>query len=269
MIRIGFGSSLFLGLACVLMSEAVEGGDLGGGGGEPVVAPSVKVEGGDPAKPIIPEVKPGEVKEQSDLDKAGFAEVEGDPGLTYTLNFLAKNGFNSETPSVTAALQGDFSLLKAELAQKGAAGWEQAVALAEKSWENHSKELEAMATEVGGIVTGVAERAGVDWEQAVAHVGASAKPEERTALNSLLGNPKTAHIAAAFITSAFIESGDGEYTPAAKAVSEGAPAQSGGGAGGPLSRAQFTKEMAKLRESMGDSYISSPQAKALHRRLQA
>jgi hypothetical protein len=218
----------------------------------------------EPAAAAAPKEQPGDAEI---LDKAGYAPAEGDPGLTYAMKFLASNGFNADNQAVEAAFDGDFSLLKAELAQKGIAGWEQALGLAEQSYERHVKANDAKAEEVGKTVTGIAESMGVDWEQAVAHVSKTATPAEKTAINSLLSDPATAHIAARFIGGTFIESGDTEIEPAAKAV--GAEVKSHAGpAGGALTRAQYNAEMSKLRDTLGNDYINSPQAAALFRRRQ-
>lgn len=222
---------------------------------EPVQAP-------EPAP--APDAKPGDAEV---LDKAGFAPVEGDPGLTYALKFLAGNGFTADNPAVAAAFTGDFSLLKAELSAKGVQGWEQALGLAEQSYQRAVEGKQATEAEVGTIVTDIAEQSGVDWEAAVAHVSGSAGQEEKSALNTLLADPKTAHIAAAYITNAYINGGDTEIEPAARATLDGARPVNAG-AGGPLSRREYTAEMGKLRQSLGDDYMHSPQAQALFRRLQ-
>ncbi len=256
-----------LAMSAVYMQEADDaGGDLGGTDPAVAAAPTTKVDVPAKATPEVqaPEPQKGDAEA---LDAAGFAADPNDPGLTYTLGFLAKNGFTSETPSVAAALKGDFSLLKAELAQKGAAGWEQAIGLAEQSYDRHVKELDAQATKVGEIVTAFAESQGVDWEQAVQHVANTANDDEKSAINELLGNPATAHIAAAYITGAYINGSDTEVQPQAKATSQGGQ-QSREPAGGPLSRAEYTKEMAKLRDALGEDYLNSPQAQALYRRRQ-
>lgn len=253
-----------------LMNEA--GADGGDGGGAPAAAPAAapaSVKLGDTAEPApaaVPEAAKPQPGDAEVLDKAGYAAVDNDPGLNYAMKFLAGNGFNADNPAVEAAFGGDFSLLKAELAAKGIGGWEQALGLAEQSYDRHVKEGEAQAAKVGEIVTGVATARGVDWEAAVAHVGKTASADERTAINGLLSNPATAHIAAQFITGSFIESGDGEFEPAAKAVGAGTQAVQGG-QGGPLSRREYTAEMSKLRTSLGDAYMDSPQAQALYRRL--
>lgn len=247
-----------------LMNAAGEGGEPGGGA--PVSAPVDKAPKEPVAAPLpVTGGSPKGTEEESVLDKAGFAESEDDPGLNYALNFLASNGFNSSSPSVLKALEGDFSLLKAELASKGVQGWEQAISLAEQSYERHVAEMEGVAEQVGGIVTQVAEQFGVDWEQAAAHVGSTAKPEEREALNSLLTDPATAHIAASYIATAFINGGDVEIAPQAKAVGDGSTRPTT--AGGTLSRQEYTQELAKLRKTLGDDYINSPQAQALYQRL--
>jgi hypothetical protein len=231
---------------------------------EPAPAPaSTKLDTAPPAAKPPESPKPGDAEV---LDKAGYAAAENDPGLTYAMKFLATNGFNADNPAVEAAFGGDFSLLKAELAQKGLPGWEQALGLAEQSYDRHTKENDAKAGQVGKLVTEVAESMGVDWEQAVAHVSGSASPEEKTAINQLLSDPKTAHIAARFIAGSFIESGDTEIEPRAKATgAETGAVQTPGG--GLLSRAEYTAELAKLRKTVGENYISSPQASALYRRL--
>lgn len=229
---------------------------------KPAAPASTKLDVPAPAA-AGPKEQPGDAEI---LDKAGYAPAEGDPGLTYAMKFLATNGFNADNQAVAAAFEGDFSLLKAELAQKGIAGWEQALGLAEQSYDRHVKELDAKAGEVGKVVTSIAESMGVDWEQAVAHVSKNASAEEKTAINQLLADPKTAHIAARFINGTFIEAGDTEIEPQARAV--GAEVSSHQGpAGGALSRAEFKTEMSKLRAKLGDDYINSPEAAALGRRL--
>jgi hypothetical protein len=241
------------------------GGDLPGKVDDTGVAP-----GGKKPQTTIPGVvAPKDETPKDDaavLGEAGFQAVDGDPGLNYAMKFLAGNGFNAENPAVAAAFEGDFSLLKAELAQKGIAGWEQALGLAEQSYDRHVKANEASQVEVGGIVTDLAEQMGVDWEAAVGHVTKSAGAEEKSALNTLLSDPKTAHIAAHYITSSYINAGDTEIEPAARATgaATGAVNERGGGA---LSRREYTAEMGKLRQQVGDGYMDTPQAQALYRRL--
>lgn len=262
-----FGLFMAMGAMVRYMEAAGEGGEgaaPAAAAAEPVVPASVKLD--EPAPAAVPKddkPKPGDAEV---LDKAGYAPAENDPGLTYAMKFLATNGFNSDNPAVEAAFNGDFSLLKAELAQKNLPGWEQALGLAEQSYDRHTKANEAKAGEVGKVVTDIAAGMGVDWEQAVTHVSKSASAEEKSALNTLLSDPKTAHIAARFISGSFIEAGDTEIEPAARAVGEATTVHAGP-AGGALSRAEYKAELGKLRATLGDEYINSPQAAALYRRL--
>lgn len=199
------------------------------------------------------------------LDKAGFAKSD-DQGLNYSLSFLARHGFTADNPAVDAAMGGDFSLLKAELAQKGIQGWEQALQLGEQAYGRAVDKQKAQQVEVGKVVTQVAEESGVDWEAAVSHVGSSASPAEKVAINQLLSDPATARIAASFITGAYLNADNVEREPLASATGDNAGTAGKGGAGGKLSRAEFTKEMAALRNKLGDAYISSPEAQALYAR---
>lgn len=265
-----FGLFMAMGAMVRYMDAAGEGGEgaapaaAAPADAAPAAKPAVTIDTGTPAVKEAPKPEPGDAEV---LDKAGYAAPENDPGLSYAMKFLAKNGFNADNPAVDAAFNGDFSLLKAELAQKGLPGWEQALGLAEQSYDRHVKANDEKATKVGEVVTEIAAGMGVDWEQAVSHIGKSASKEEKSALNTLLSDPATAHIAARFISGTFIESGDSEIEPAARATgAEVRPVATAGG--GALSRAEYNTELGKLRESLGENYISSPQAAALYRRLQ-
>lgn len=252
-----------------LMNEAGDGGE----GAAPAPAATATA----PASTTLPDDKGGkeqpaekapEAEKPGDaevLDKAGFAHSD-DPGLNYSLTFLAKAGFTADNPAVDAAMSGDFSLLKAEMAQKGLPGWEQALALGEQAYGRAVESQKATQAEVGKVVTDVASEFGVDWEQAVAHIGSSASAEEKTALNGLMANPATARIAASYIASGFLNSDGVERDPMARATADGA-APANLAAGGKLTRKEYTQEMAALRGKLGDDYINSAEAQALYKRL--
>lgn len=253
----------------VLMNEAGDGGD--GAAAAPAAAPAAAATTALPDAKTTkdqPAEKPPEAEKPGDaevLDKAGFVSSD-DPGLNYSLTFLAKAGFTADNPAVDAAMSGDFSLLKAEMAQKGLPGWEQALALGEQAYGRAVDAQKATQAEVGKVVTDVAAEFGVDWEQAVAHIGSSASAEEKTALNGLMANPATARIAAAYIANGFLNSDGVEREPMAQATADGAaPAHQA--AGGKLTRKEYTQEMAALRGKLGDDYINSAEAQALYKRL--
>lgn len=259
--------SLFNLFRAALMNAEGEGGN--GGGNEPVVppakAPSTGVD--NPAPKVETPAPEPKADDAAVLDKAGFAVTE-DKGLNYALTFLARHGFTADNPAVDAAMGGDFSMLKAELAQKGVAGWEQALGLGEEAYGRATEKQKAEQAEVGKVVLEVAERSGVDWEAAVSHVGSSATPEIKTALNDLLRNPATAAIAAGFITNTYLEGSNEEMQPRAAATGANTQAANRQVQGGKLTRAEFTKEMRDLQKRMGDSYLTSPEAQALYARRQ-
>lgn len=240
------------------MEEAGDGGD--GGGAADTTPANVKIDTGAETKPL-PQEQPGDADV---LDKAGFGKSE-DQGLNFAMTFLAKNGFTADNPSVAAAFEGDFSLLKAELAGKGVQGWEQALALGEQAYGRATEAAKKMEEAAGKVVTEIAEQAGVDWNEAVAHVATSATPEQKSALNDLMANPATAAIAASFITNSFLATGQSESEPLP--VTQNANAAHQTTAGGRINRREYAAEMAKLRQSLGDGYLQSPQAQQLYKRL--
>lgn len=248
----------------VLMAEET-GAETSGTGAEPQVPakPSTTQLPADKGKdePQAPAEQPGD---DEVLDKAGFAKSD-DQGLNYSLGFLARHGFTADNPAVDAAMGGDFSLLKAELAQKGIQGWEQALQLGEQAYGRAVDKQKAQQAEVGKVVTQVAAEFGVDWEAAVSHVGSSASPAEKAAINHLLSDPATARIAASFITGSFLNADGVERDPLVNAAGDNATAAAKP-ANGKLSRAEYTKEMAALRGKLGDAYINSPEAQALFAR---
>lgn len=262
-----FGMMFALGgLSQVLMEEVsgVEGGG-GEGGGATTAAPATKLPEQKPGKDAA-DAPPPKAGDSEVLAKAGFAEGE-DKGANYALAFIARHGFTADNPAVQAALEGDFSMLKAELAQKGVQGWEQAIGLGEDAYGRFVAKQEGVQAEVGKVVTDIAERSGVDWEAAVQHVGGSASDEVKSALNNLLGNPATAAIAAGFITNAYLEGSNEEVQPRVAATGAASDAANKQVQGGKLSRAEYTKEMRDLQKRMGDRYLQSPEAQALYARL--
>lgn len=259
-----FGIAMALGMMTVLMAEATDAETPPAAGVDaPPAKPSTTQLLGDKGgkEDEAPPAAPGD---DEVLDKAGFAKSD-DQGLNYSLSFLARHGFTADNPAVDAAMGGDFSLLKAELAQKGIQGWEQALQLGEQAYGRAVDKQKAQQAEVGKVVTQVAEEFGVDWEAAVAHVGSSASPAEKAAINNLLSDPATARIAASFITGSFLNADGVERDPLVNAAGDNATAAAKP-ANGKLSRAEFTKEMAALRGKLGDSYINSPEAQALFAR---
>lgn len=195
-------------------------------------------------------------------------ESTGDPGLDYALGFINKAGIEEEHPAMQAAFKGDFGLLKALLAEKGTAGWEQAVALGEKAFESFKQKAEADAKVIGESVTKVAAGIGVDWEAAVSWARDNAAPEEATALNELLQSPATAKMAALWITHNYAAKANVDQPPSKQAVPPTAAPQVTGGPAQAIDRVTFAEEAGKLHKQFGDNYTKRPEYAALARRLQ-
>lgn len=195
-------------------------------------------------------------------------ESTGDPGLDYALGFINKAGIEEEHPAMQAAFKGDFGLLKALLAEKGTAGWEQAVALGEKAFESFKQKAEADAKVIGESVTQVATQLGVDWEEAMGWARDNAAPEEATALNELLQSPATAKMAALWITHNYAAKANVDQPPSKQAVPAAAVPQAPNGPASPIDRVTFAAEAGKLHKQFGDAYAQRPEYAALARRLQ-
>lgn len=219
----------------------------------------------EPQAPVAPEAP-----EAPPAPEAGEPEYEpsGDPGLDYAVSFLGKAGYDNDHPAIEAAVNGDFGLLRADLATKGIAGWEQAVALAERAYETAQTKAAETAAAVQESVTLVAESLGVDWEAAVEYARETATPEEVETINRLFEDPYTAKMAALWVSNAYANNPNTSAPPARQPVRpESVPADNAGG-GGTITRAEFASEAGKLHKKFGDSYNTTPEYRALARRLQ-
>lgn len=233
-------------------------------------APTTSIGAQQPA-PQAP-VAPQEPSEPAPDPKGKAEPVEyeptGDPGLDYALSFLGKAGYHDDHPAIQAASQGDFGLLKAELASKGIAGWEQALALAERAYETARAEAAKVQAAVQESVTAVAESLGVDWEAAVEFARENATPEEIETINKMFSDPYTAKMAALWISHAYSSNPNTSVPPAREPVKPNAVPADGNTSQGTLTRAEFAAEAGKLHKRFGDAYTTTPEYKALARRLQ-
>lgn len=71
---------------------------------------------------------------EADAVVTAFGARTGDAGLDMALGFLAQNGYTNESPAVQAAREGDFSLIRAEMAARGIQGASEYLALAEQGY---------------------------------------------------------------------------------------------------------------------------------------
>lgn len=128
-----------------------------------------------PVVPVVPVV----------TDTPIAYEPTGDVGLDMALDFIGKAGLDSDHPAVKAAINGDFTILKATLAAKGTAGWEQFVALGEAAYGRATKEAAAKNEAIREAV--YKEAGGKDeWAAIQKWASDNATPEEKAEVNALL-----------------------------------------------------------------------------------
>lgn len=195
-------------------------------------------------------------------------EPTGDVGLDMALNFMGKQGLTADHPAMVAAQNGDFTILKATLAQKGAQGWEQFVALGEAAYTRATAEAntkaaagrEAIFKEVGGEDA---------WKQIQTWAGANATPEEKTEINALLAQGGlAARTAARYLATAYNGANNVVVNPAdplANAGRASAPIASNG----PLDARAYANEVALLNRKLGGRMEQSREYATLQQRRAA
>ena len=222
---------------------------------------NVSVSIGD-AEPVVePVVDAGDEGEVYEYDPTG------DAGLDMALSFAGKQGLSEKHPAMVAAQKGDFSILKATLAAKGAAGWEQFVALAEQAYAKTSEKQKEKAAAVKKMVV---EAAGgeQEWADVQKWAAANATPEEKAEINELLAKGGvSARGAVGYLVNAYARANNVEVNPAdpTRNASRGGK----GDSGGPLSASEYSAEVAKLHRALGGRLEGSPEYEKLQARRNA
>lgn len=154
-----------------------------------------------PAAPTEPTTIPVTAE---DSGKGVFSyDPTGDSKLDMTLAFVGKHGFGPGHPAMVAAVNGDFSLLRAQMAEKGVPGADAYIALGEASYQSMHAEnekrrgadKEAVEKAVGGAEQWVAIQ---EW------AGKEASEEEKGPLKEMLGKGgQHAIIAAGWLASQY------------------------------------------------------------------
>lgn len=220
-----------------------------------------------PAVTVDPKVK---VPAKTEPEAIQYEET-GDPKLDLALGFFGRNGLDVEHPAIKAAVNGDFSLLEAELASKGAQGWQQYVALAKEAHGNVVKEAKDHEDSVTAAVASTLEQFGYtneQWGEAIDWVRKEAADEVPEINRILASGPLGAKAITSYILQNHREASGTEYAPQAKAVKEEQGANGGGQRAPvtPISKSQFAQEAEKLARSFGPDYMSSPEYKLLRQR---
>lgn len=228
-------------------------------------APAAPAAASAPAAPNVPaslaldEPKPQVPAQQSSQPAPAQAPANGaseeivydktgDPGLDFTLNFLGKNGYTPEHPAMAAAMEGNFALLRADLASKGIQGYADILAVGEQSYAgmiSKNKEAEAKTLAAVTEIAGGPEA----WASIQTWANAQAEPAERAAVNTALkAGGFVAKAVARALAEQYSKAAGTSYEPRA-AVPANAPNSKA--ASGVLSPEGYRAAIAELKSRVG------------------
>ena len=183
----------------------------------------------------------------------------GNSGLDLALKYVGEQGFAPDHPAMVAAIDGNFDLLAAELAGKGAKGYEAYIKLAENAFGTMRAETLARQKadkEAVEKVAGGAEQ----WKAASEWAAANADDGEKAAIKAMLSKGGAeAKMAASFIVSNYQRAQGGKETEGAglkPSEVNGAPAASTN----TLTASEYASEVHKARNAHKgrESFESSP-----------
>lgn len=193
-------------------------------------------------------------------------EPTGDVGLDMALDFIGKAGLDADHPAVKAATTGDFTILKATLAQKGVAGWEQFVALGEVAYQRAKEEETKAQAALVSLVHDVAGGA-KEWASVQKWAGDNATPEEKAQINALLNQGGLAAKGAVkYLVDAYNRASN-VVTEPKNGMSDAARTAPAGDSGA-LDPKAYAKEVQTLHAKLGGRLEGSPEYEKLRQRRQ-
>lgn len=252
-------------------------------GSPEALAAAAAAAGGNEAE--TPEAKAAAAALQAELDKTktpiptegeddGKGKViyspTGNSGLDLALKYVGEQGFAPDHPAMVEAIEGNFTLLAAELAGKGAKGYEAYIKLAENAFGTMRAETLAKQAADKKAVEDVA-GGPENWKAAAEWAAANADDGEKAAIKAMLSKGGAeAKMAASFIVTNYQRAQGGKETDGAGAkVSDvsGTPAASNA----TLSARDYSTEVAKARNAHKgrEPFESSPAYRALQDRRRA
>lgn len=195
-------------------------------------------------------------------------EPTGDVGLDMALAFIGKAGISEDHPAMQAAVNGDFSILKATLASKGVQGWEQFVALGEAAHSRKAAEAQAQRAKLQEAV--FQEAGGKEqWLAVQKWASANATAEEKAEINALLNKGGLAAKGAVkYLVDVYSRANNVEVNPrdaTANASRGGVPADDNE----PLSPRAYAKAVQELNVQLRGRLEGSKEYANLQRRRQA
>lgn len=212
-----------------------------------------------PVAPVVPDA----------TEQAVTYEPTGDVGLDMALEFVGKAGLHGNHPAMQAAANGDFSILKATLAQKGVAGWEQMVALGEAAYGRTKEADAAKATALQELVHNVA-GGKEEWTAVQQWAKANATQEERDSINALLNQGGVAAKGAVnYLVNAYNRANNVVKEPQDGMAGAGRTVNQASGANAPLSPREYAVAVQQLNGRMGGRLEGSKEYAALQQRRSA
>jgi hypothetical protein len=188
-----------------------------------------------PNPPLKVEVKPDAAaqavaeelaRKEADKNKPTVPEavvynVTGDVGLDMTLKFVGDLGYGPEHPAMAAAIEGDFSLLEAELAAKGVKGYDAYIKLGQKAYADISTKTKERQAKDKAAVEGIAGGA-AEWAAMTAWAAKEGDESEKAELKAALGKGGlSAQMAATWLATQYNKvAGKPDTEGAGKTVSE-------------------------------------------------
>lgn len=176
----------------------------------------------------------------------------GDTSLDMAMAFVGKLGYSPEHPAIQAAFQGDFDILRAELASRDdARGYEAYMTLGEKAYQSLSKkEQDKMQATEQAVLSAVGgqER----YAEIQAWAKANADPDERAQINAMFdAGPIQAKAAAIYLAQCYANA-HGTVTEPASATRPGQVRQPAA-SNGALSPQEYQQAIKALVAKVGAS----------------
>jgi hypothetical protein len=198
-------------------------------------------------------------------------EPTNDPGLDLALEFVGRFGIDADHPAMKKAQEGDFSHLEtlfSALKDPAAKDYPKYLALGKAAYE---RQAQATADTAKSINAAVHDAAGgpEKWAEVRAWAAANADPDEKDAINALLGaSPAQARIAVSYIMNAYNASSEAHIEPAK--VAKPAASRAAPQGAGPLSQTEYASQVQALVAKFGTRGIEqNPEYIALSHRFLA
>lgn len=220
--------------------------------GQPPAPAPAPVKLDTPAEPVTP---------NPDTTTEFTYDPTGDAGLDYALNFVGKLGYGDTHPAINAAQQGDFSLIRAELATKGVAGGDAVLALAEQAYTRFAAEDAKKAEELAGFAAQAAGSAD-NWAVVRAWAAQEATPQEKAQVNAALSQ---GGLVAQGVISQLVALYQQKHTLPKDAAAVAKPGEAGTAATSnePMTAKAYAQAVEALRQKLGNRAEGSHEYAAL------